>query len=243
MIKVIVAIGILFCAHSVNAEQIKNLVYPIGQSVTFLTGYGVVVGLNGTGDSSTISSQAYISTLKKLGLSIPSDVTLKSKSIALVTVTASLSSSMKPGMAFDVNVSKLENATRLLGGTLLETGLKDSVGRLVAVAQGQVSVEQMSLGDPQNASGLSNDVVRVLGGGLVKSTITTPFVRQDSTNLVLRLPDYSRARSIAASINGVFGPNVATALDATQIHITLPRDMSERVSYLSTIESLNIDSN
>lgn len=224
------------------AERIKDIATLAGVRTNQLVGYGLVVGLNGTGDrgGTKFTTDSFINMLTQLGVNIPPNTKLNSKNIAAVMVTASLSSFMKKGQNMDVNISSIGDAQSLRGGTLLLTPLKGADGRVYAMSQGNVVVSGVSAAGNDG----SNVVVNVPSGGripngaTVEADIPNPFYFSKSLTFNLHAPDFTTAKRMSDAINELMGPGTARALDAMSVTVTAPQKVSQRVDYVSVLENI-----
>ncbi len=237
---------LLLCSGSLLADRIKDLASVEGVRSNSLLGYGLVVGLDGTGDQSAqtpFTTQAFISMLKQLGVTVPPDVKMQLKNIAAVSVQADLPAFARPGQTLDVNVTSIGNAKSLRGGTLLMTPLKAVDGQIYAIAQGSVVVSGFG------AEGTDGSKIKVNqsnngsvpGGAKVEKAVDSGFENNPALTLQLNRSDFTTAKRIADSINDVFGPGVARALDAGAVHVDAPADSNSKVTFLSMLENLEID--
>lgn len=229
---------------TVLAERIKDLATLAGVRTNQLVGYGLVVGLNGTGDSpgSRFTEDAFSNMLTQLGVTIPVGTRLNAKNVAAVTVTASLSSFTKKGQNIDVNISSIGNAKSLLGGALLLTSLKGADGRVYAIAQGNVIVSGFSATGPDGTSSVTVNVPsggRIPNGATVEEDVPNPFYFSKTLTYNLHSPDFTTARRMSDAINQLMGPGTAKALDATSVVVTAPKRMDQRVDYVSVLENID----
>lgn len=225
------------------AERIKDLATIAGVRTNQLIGYGLVVGLNGTGDKAgaKFTQDSFANMLTQLGVNIPPGTKLNSKNIAAVMVTANLSSFMKKGQTLDVNISSIGDAQSLRGGTLLITPLKGADGRVYAISQGNVIVSGV------NASGSDGSSVtvnvpsggRIPNGATVEEDIPNPFYFSKTLTYNLHAPDFTTAKRMSDAINEVMGPGTARALDAASIVVSAPKKMDQRVDYVSVLENID----
>jgi flagellar P-ring protein precursor FlgI len=227
----------------VFAERIKDLATLAGVRTNQLVGYGLIVGLNGTGDTpgTRFTEDAFANMLSQLGISIPVGTKLNSKNIAAVTVTTSLSSFMKKGQDIDVNISSIGNAKSLQGGTLLLTPLKGADGKVYAMAQGNVLVSGFSATAPDGSNSVTVNTPsggRIPNGATVEEDIPNPFYFSKTLTYNLHAPDFTTARRMADAINELMGPGTAKPLDATSVVITAPKRMDQRVDYVSVLENI-----
>jgi flagellar P-ring protein precursor FlgI len=226
-----------------SADRIKDLASIQGVRNNQLIGYGLVVGLDGSGDMTTqtpFTVQSIISMLGQLGTNLPPGTNLQLRNVAAVMVTATLPAFSKPGQHIDVTVSSMGNAKSLRGGTLLMTPLKGIDNQVYALAQGNVLVGGIGAaagGSSVQVNHLS--VGRISGGGIVEREIPTTVGQGDYVNLELNTTDFSTVHRIVDAINGVY-PSAATALDGRVVQVRAPSDNSQRIMFISRIESLDV---
>lgn len=231
-----------FIAPLVSADRLKDLVSIAGVRSNQLVGYGLVVGLDGTGDKTSFTSQTFRNMLNNFGLVLPPGTDPKSKNIAAVAIHADLPPFSKPGQTIDITVSALGNAKSLRGGTLLMSTLKGADGQVYAVAQGNLVVSGFGIqgADGSRLSLNVPSVGRIPNGATVERSVPNAFSQGDSMVLNLNYPDFTTARRVSEQINGLLGEGVASALDATSIRVRAPRDPSQRVSFVSVLENLEV---
>jgi len=225
--------------------RIKDVAQVNGFSSTKLVGYGLVVGLNGTGDSrqSLMANQSLRNMLKHFGLTLP-DERMRVKNVAAVMVTAELASFVQPGTKIDVQVSSMGDATSLEGGMLLLTPLVNNNDQILAQAQGAISIggfDIKTIGGEQVRQNYAM-VGRIPQGGIVESSPVTSMAK-DTLQLNLSQPDFTTMLRMATEINKKFGDGVATPLDAGQLTLALPenyRNSVGRVEFISQLEVLEI---
>lgn len=243
---IIILFGVFLQINLSEAARIKDLTSLQGVRENQLIGYGVVIGLAGTGDSSTnifFSIQTITSMLKKLGLTVPeSEVDgLKFKNLATVMVTANLPPFARPGSRIDVLVSSLGDAKSLQGGTLLLTPLKAPNGAVYAVAQGPVSIGGFAAGRSRGVQKNHLNVGRIISGALVEKEIFSNFENKKSFRLLLNQPDFTTSNRIADSINNNFGNNIAFPKDAGTINIIVPELFENNiVKFVARLESFDV---
>jgi flagellar P-ring protein precursor FlgI len=228
--------------HSAQAERIKDLTGISGVRSNQLVGYGLVVGLDGSGDKAPFTTQTFRNMMAEFGITLPPGVDPKLKNVAAVSVTAELPPFAKPGQRIDVTVSSLGNAKSLRGGALLFTAMKGADGNVYAVAQGNLVVGGFGA-QGNDGSKITVNVPsagRIPNGATVEQASPSTFARGDSLVFNLDQPDFTTARAMVDKINGLMGAGTAEALDATSIRVSAPRDTTQRVSYLSIIENLEI---
>jgi flagellar P-ring protein precursor FlgI len=227
------------------ADRLKDMVDIQGVRDNQLIGYGLVVGLTGTGDKTSqtpFTTQTFRNMMSQFGISVPPNLEPKLKNVAAVSVHAMLPPFVKPGQKIDVTVSSLGNATSLRGGTLLMTPLKGADGRPYAIAQGELIVSGFGA-EGADGSKITVNVPsagRIPSGAIVEVAPPNPFLDSTTLTLNLRNPDFSTARSVTDEINNLLGPGVARSMDATSIVVSAPADPSQRVAYLSVLENLEI---
>lgn len=227
----------------VSAERIKDIAVLAGVRINQLIGYGLVVGLNGTGDSAgtRYTDDAFANMLTQLGITIPVGTKMNAKNMAAVTITANLSSFTKKGQTIDVNISSIGSAKSLQGGTLLLTTLKGADGRVYAMAQGNVIVSGFSATGEDGTSSVTLNVPssgRIPNGATVEEDIPNPFYFSKTLTYNLNSPDFTSARRMSDAINQLMGPGTAKALDATSVVIAAPKRMDQRVDFVSVLENI-----
>lgn len=240
MIYIALLIGTM--ASTLYAERIKDIATLAGVRHNQLVGYGLVVGLAGTGDrtGTRFTEESFANMLTQLGINMPVGIKLNSKNIAAVMVTANLGSFMKKGQTMDVNVSSIGDSKSLRGGTLLLTPLKGVDGRVYAMAQGNMIVVGLYV----NGSDGSNVTVNVPSGGripngaTVEADIPNPFFMSKHLTYNLHSPDFTSAKRMADAINEMMGPGTASPVDAASVRVTAPKLMSSRVDYVSVLENI-----
>ncbi|RZL35300.1 MAG: flagellar basal body P-ring protein FlgI [Rubrivivax sp.] len=228
-----------------HAARIKEVASVAGVRSNPLTGYGLVVGLDGTGDQTTqapFTGQSLTAMLQQFGVILPQGVTMQPRNIAAVLVTASLPPFAQPGQQLDINVSSIGNAKSLRGGTLIATPLRGADGQVYAIAQGNLVVG----GAGASAGGSKVQINhlsagRIPAGALVERSVPTPLSQGDTLQFDLNSSDYTTARAVAQAINKVKGAGVAQALDGRVIRVKAPTAPDERVAFLADVENLAID--
>jgi flagellar P-ring protein precursor FlgI len=207
-------------------------------------GYGIVVGLDGTGDQTTsapFTAQSLAAMLQQMGVTVPPGTALQVRNVAAVMVTAQLPPFAQPGQTLDVAVSSLGNAKSLRGGTLIATPLKGADGQVYALAQGQLIV-----GGAGAAAGGSKVQInhlsagRVPEGATVERSVPTPLHQGDTLQLDLRANDFSTAREVVRAINGRMGEGAAWAVDGRAVQVRMPAAAHQRVAFLADIENLEV---
>jgi len=231
-------------ATTARAARIKDIAKIRGVRQNQLFGYGLVVGLDGTGDGtqSIFTVQSLSSMLEKMGVTIDPD-DLKVKNVAAVMITANLPPFARTGSELDVLVSSIGDAKNLQGGTLVLTPLKGADGNIYAVAQGPVSTGGFSYGKGTGTGVQKNfpTVGRIVGGALIEKEIPNNFNEREILTLALHTPDFTTATRMAQAINAAFGDVVASAPDAGTIHVKVPTLYRSRsVELVSLIENLGV---
>lgn len=229
-----------------QAARVKDIASVAGVRSNQLIGYGLVVGLNGSGDkvnSSPFTGQSLRSMLTQLGIVVPTGTSLNPKNVAAVTIHGDLPPFAKPGQKIDVTVSSIGDAKSLRGGTLLMSPLKGADGKVYAVAQGNLVVGGLSASGADGSSITINipSVGRIPNGASVERMVATPFSKNNFLVLNLHRGDFTTARRVVESINLAIGPNAAKAIDATSIRVDSPMDPAQRVSFVSLLENLEVD--
>lgn len=238
---------------SIQADRIKDLAGVAGVRDNQLIGYGLVVGLNGSGDGKmSFTSQSMTSMLARFGVNLNtllanydgsvSQSTLDLKNVAAVMITADLPPFTKPGQRIDITVATIGSATSLRGGSLLMSRLRGVDGEVYAIAQGPLVVA----GAQAEAAG-SSEVIniptigRVPAGATVEKMVATPFSTSEYIVLNLNQADFTTNRRLAMKINETFGPDTAISLDAVSTRIRAPEQVSQRVAFVSMIENMEFD--
>jgi flagellar P-ring protein precursor FlgI len=234
------------------ADRIKDMASVAAMRGNQLIGFGLVVGLAGTGDGDlSYTNQSMKTLLNRLGVNQENQLkdfetataTAKAdlKNVAAVMITADLPGMAKPGQRIDINVSAIGKTTSLRGGNLLLTSLRGVDGEIYALAQGSLTDTSASA----FAAGSSVTIGvgtsgRIPGGATVEKTVNNPFAKSDNVVINLRESDFTTASSVVQAINTKFGEGVATALDGVSISIRAPMDISQRVAFVSMIENLDV---
>lgn len=222
-----------------QAARLKDVAEIKGVRENILIGYGIVVGLKGSGDSSAdVTSQSLGRLFGKLGLDVKNGAGIKSKNAAAVIVTAKLPAFARAGNKIDVTVSSIGDATSLEGGTLLVTPLQAGDQNIYAVAQGAVSIGSIADGTTKNFP----TVGRVVTGASVEKDIDTNFSQKRSVRLTLHSPDFTTAARLAVLVNGELGGKYATARDSATIDMVIPFNYEgNSVEFMAAIENINVN--
>lgn len=244
----IVACLLLLSAVSLNAnaERIKDLASISGIRDNPLLGYGLVVGLDGTGDQTsqvTFTEQSLRSMLVQYGVTVPPNITLQPKNVAAVSIHAELPPFAKPGQKIDVTISSLGNSKSLRGGTLLMSPLRGADGEVYAVAQGNLAVGGLGVSGEDGSSIAINvpSVGRIPNGASVERSVPTPFASEKNVTFNLHEPDFTTARRLVDAINSALGTEEAQALDSVSVAVRAPMDTSKRVAFIGYLEELEIE--
>ncbi len=234
----------LLAAGPALASRIKEIAAIEGVRSNQLTGFGLVIGLDGTGDQTTqmpYTTQGLSNYLQQMGITLPAAALsrLQLKNVAAVVVTAELPAFARPGQTVDVTVSSMGNAKSLKGGTLISTPLRGADGQVYALAQGSLVVA----GAGASAGGSKVQINhlsagRIPGGAQVERSVPTPLLEGDSVRLGLEASDFQTARRVAAAINTRFGDGVARALDGRTVDVRAPLEPNERISFIAELEEL-----
>ena len=224
--------------------RIKEVAAVQGVRSNPLVGYGLVVGLDGTGDQTTqtpFTTQGLQAMLQQMGVTLPPGASIQLKNVASVMVTAQLPPFAQPGQSIDVVVSSVGNAKSLRGGTLIATPLKGADGQVYALAQGNLVVG--GAGASANGSKVQINHLsagRVPGGATVERAVPTPLLEGDAIQLGLSASDYATASAVVDAINAAKGAGTAQALDGRSVRVRVPATADERVSFLADIENLTL---
>lgn len=232
----------LFVFMPSYAERIKDITAIEGIRTNQLIGYGLVVGLEGTGDKkdTAFTKQSFLSMLKQFGINPPDTKNFDTKNVAAVALSAELPAFSKPGQRIDVTVSSIGSAKSLRGGTLLLSPLKGADGKVYAIAQGNLIVSGYG-GRGEDGSSISvniRSVGRIPNGATVERTVPSPFVRSNYMVLNLYQSDFTTIKRIVDVINRAIGPGTAQAMDATSVRVNTPKDPAQRVDFISVVENL-----
>ena len=254
MKSTLIALALLLGLNaSAWADRIKDLASVAAGRTNQLIGYGLVVGLQGTGDGSDVSftAQSMKSMLSRMGVSLDGPLSdfeqsasagkIDIKNVAAVMITAELPAFAKPGQKIDINVSAIGKATNLRGGSLLLTSLRGVDGEVYGLAQGALTAtgidssaagSKVSIGVPTSA--------RIPNGATVERMVETPFDRADHVVMNVRESDFTTTTAIVNAVNKSFGEGTARAIDGMSLAIRAPADMSQRVAFMSLVENLDV---
>lgn len=230
-------------AGSARAERLKDIAGIAGVRSNPLVGYGLVVGLDGTGEQTPYTAQAFKSMLSRFGIVLPEGQSPKVKNVAAVAIHAELPPYAKPGQAIDVTVSSLGEAKSLRGGALLMAPLRGVDGEIYAIAQGNLVVGGFGA-QGNDGSKITVNVPtsgRIPNGATVERMSPNGFAVGDTVLLNLHAPDFTTAKRVAEQINKLLGPYVAQPLDAGTVEVGAPRDPAQRVTFMSVLENLTLE--
>jgi flagellar P-ring protein precursor FlgI len=227
-----------------RTQPLRNLASVEGVRENPLVGYGLVVGLNGSGDSTQVkySSQSVVNMLKQFGVKLPEGEEAKNKNVAAVMVSAVFPPGYRRGQAIDVTVSSLGDAKSLRGGTLLLTQLRAADNEVYALAQGNLVVGGLSASGKSGSSVTVNTPTggRIPNGAMIEREIPTDFATRQQVVLRLRHPNFDTATNVVNAINRRFG-QVATTADGTSVEVIAPANPTERVAFVAKLENMAIE--
>ena len=244
-LTVFAASAALWWPITAHATRIKEVAAIQGVRSNQLVGYGLVVGLDGTGDQTTsapFTAQSLAAMLQQMGVTVPAGTNMQIKNVAAVMVTAQLPPFAQPGQTIDIAVSSMGNAKSLRGGTLIATPLKGADGQVYALAQGNLIVG----GAGASAGGSKVQINhlsagRVPEGATVERAVATPLNQGSTLQLDLKASDYSTAREVARAINAKMGEGVAQAVNGRVVQVRMPESPDARVGFLADIENLPLE--
>ncbi|HEX3848259.1 MAG TPA: flagellar basal body P-ring protein FlgI [Steroidobacteraceae bacterium] len=237
---------LLTAAPAAHAERIKDLAQVQGVRTNQLVGYGLVVGLDSTGDQTSqapFTVQSLNNMLAQLGVTVPANVTPQLKNVAAVAVHAVMPAFVKPGQTIDVTVNSIANAKSLRGGSLLVTPLHGLDGQIYAIAQGNLIVSGFGV-EGNDGSKLTVNVPssgRIPNGATVERAVSSQLAQGDFVILNLNEPDFTTATRLVSSVNKGVGSDIATVLDGGSVRVKAPLDITQRVAFLSTVENLEVE--
>jgi flagellar P-ring protein precursor FlgI len=246
LIAAIAALAAALFTPAAHAERVKDLASVSGVRGNQLVGYGLVIGLDGTGDQTSqapFTVQSIKSMLARMGVSVPANQNPQLKNVAAVLVTAELPPFSKMGQTIDVTVSSIGNAASLRGGTLVMTHLRGIDGEVYGVAQGSLTVSGFGV-KGSDGSRLSVNVPssgRVPNGATVEREVPNNFTQQPFVVLNLHTPDFTTAARLAGGINAMLGADTAQAMDAVSIKVAAPVNPNQRIAYLSVLEAVEVE--
>ena len=229
-----------------QAERLKDIASIAGVRSNQLIGYGLVVGLDGSGDQTSqtpFTVQTFSNMLNEFGITVPPGTRIQMKNVAAVAIHADLPAFARPGQTIDITVSSIGNAKSLRGGSLLMTPLKGIDGQVYAIAQGNLVVGGFGAEGADGSRITVNvpSVGRIPGGATVERAVPSAFANGEHLVFHLNRPDFTTAKRVVDQINSTFGPDIAQAQDAGSITVRAPLDPNQRVDYLSMVENLQIE--
>ena len=245
VVTAVVASAAVWWPAPAHAARLKEVASVQGVRTNQLVGYGLVVGLDGTGDQTTstpFTTQSMNALLQQMGVTVPAGTSMQLKNVAAVLVTAQLPPFAQPGQQVDVTVSSLGNSKSLRGGTLIATPLKGADGQIYALAQGNLIVGgagASAAGSKVQINHLSAG--RVPEGATVERAVPTPLNQGEYLQLDLNSHDYNTAREVARAVNARMGAGVAQALDGRVVRVRMPESPDARVAFMADIENLPLD--
>lgn len=243
--RALILIAMALLMAPAHAERLKDLVTIQGVRSNQLIGYGLVVGLDGTGDRTTqtpFTSQSLATMLRQLGVAMPAGLNPQLKNVAAVAVHADLPAFSKPGQTLDVTVSSIGNSGSLRGGSLLMTPLKGVDGQIYAVAQGSLVVGGLGV-EGRDGSRVSINVPsngRIPNGATVERQVANGLANANELILNLNQGDFGTARRIVQSINNMLGDGLAHAKDAVSVAVRAPTSLDQKVAFISVIEEIEV---
>ena len=239
--SIVIFLSVFLCQVS-YAERVKDITSLQGVRENQLIGYGLVVGLDGTGEKTRYTEQTFRTMLARFGINVPQGSQLKLKNTAAVAVHGTLPAFAKAGQTIDITVSSLGEAQSLRGGTLLMTPLRGTDGKTYAVAQGNLVVGGFgALGADGSSISVNHQTVgRVPNGATVEQMVASNFLTNEFLVFNLNKPDFTTAVRLAKAINQLVGANTAKPIDQTSIQVNAPRDPAQRINYLSVLENIQV---
>jgi len=243
MKKFLVIILIVILSSSAEAQRIKDIAFVKGIQSEQLIGYGLVVGLAGSGDSyrSSFTVQSIMSMLKRFGITVP-EANLRTRNVAAVMITARVSNLIKPGSNFDVVVSSMGDATSLVGSILLMTPLSGKDGKVYGIAQGPISVGGYDINTGSGARIAKNHTLtgRIPNGGNLETAMIEGNIDPSNIGLVLNDPDFTTLNNVVNAVNTEFGPGTALAESGSEVKINMPAGQTDIISFMARLESIEV---
>jgi flagellar P-ring protein precursor FlgI len=249
-LKALALVCLSLLAPLTQAERLRDLASIAGVRQNQLIGYGLVVGLDGSGDQTTqtpFTVQSVVSMLQQLGVNLPQGTQLQLKNVAAVMVTASLPPFAQPGQTLDITVSSMGNAKSLRGGTLLMTPLKGADGQVYGMAQGNVLVGGVGVQAGGGGGGGSSltvnhlSVGKISGGATVERAVASALGEGNQIKLELNTADFATASRVVEAINEKYGAGIAYALDSRVIRVQSPSSSDQRVSFIGSLQDMNVN--
>lgn len=244
--RLLLALALLAASTLAQAERIKDIASVAGVRSNALVGYGLVVGLDGTGDQtnqSPFTTQSFNNMLKQFGITVPEGTRMQMRNVAAVMIQAELPPFAKPGQTIDVTVSSVSNATSLRGGSLLMSPLKGPDGQVYALAQGNLIVGGFGAEGRDGSRVTVNvpSVGRIPNGATVEREVANNFAAGEPIILNLNRADFTTANRVAQAINEMLGSGVARAQDSVSIAVNAPQDPAHRVDFISLLENVEVE--
>lgn len=235
-----------FLTEQAYADRVKDLASVAGVRSNQLVGYGLVVGLDGTGDQTTqapFTVQGIINMLTQFGVTVPPGTRMQLKNVAAVTVHAELPPFAKPGQKIDVTISSIANAKSLRGGSLLMAPLRGADGNVYALAQGNLIVGGFGASGADGSKVTVNipSAGRIPNGASVERSVPSDFLTQERIVLNLHVPDFTTSNRLAEQINKVMGEGTAHSLDAVSVAVRAPLQATQRTGFVSALEKLEVE--
>jgi flagellar P-ring protein precursor FlgI len=247
ILAMVLASAALWWPAPAQAVRLKEVATVLGVRSNQLVGYGLVVGLDGTGDQTTqtpFTTQSLNALLQQMGVTTPAGTStnVQLKNVAAVMVTAQLPAFAQPGQTIDIDVSSMGNAKSLRGGTLITTPLKGADGQIYAIAQGNLIVGGAGAAAAGSKVQINNlNAGRVPEGATVERAVATPLGQGDSLQLDLNSNDFNTARVVERAINNKMGAGVAQALDGRSVRVRMPEGVDARVGFMADIENIPLE--
>ena len=231
----------LLVSDAARAERIKEIASIAGVRSNQLVGYGIVVGLDGTGENMPFTTQSMVNMLSRMGVTLPPGQTMQFKNAAAVMVTADLPPFARGGQPIDVTVSSIGSAKSLRGGTLIMTPLKGADGNVYAMAQGNVVVGGIGASGGGSKTTVNHLAVgRIANGATVEREVPMPVGQGEFAQFELKRTDFGTAHRMVEAINKAMGQGTASAVDGRQVQVRLPANPVEHVAFLGAVENLNV---
>ncbi|MEE3158587.1 MAG: flagellar basal body P-ring protein FlgI [Pseudomonadota bacterium] len=246
MRSLIICLVLFLASPLARADRLKDIASIAGVRSNQLIGYGLVVGLDGSGDQTSqtpFTVQTFENMLTQFGITVPEGTRIQMKNVAAVAIHADLPPFSRPGQTIDVTVSSIGNSKSLRGGSLLMTPLKGIDGQVYAIAQGNLVVGGFGA-EGADGSRITVNIPsagRIPNGATVERSVSSPFTSGDHLIFNLNRPDFTTAKRVVDRINETFGPGVAQALDGGSVRVRAPIDPNQRVDYLAMVENLTVE--
>lgn len=246
MLDILMLFAIVTHSSAARAERIKDLADVAGVRSNPLVGYGLVVGLPGTGDQTSqapFTIQSLKNMLQQLGVVVPPGVNPQLKNVAAVAINADLPAFAKPGQKIDITVSSIGNASSLRGGSLLMAPLRGVDGQVYAIAQGNLVVGGLGVSGADGSKITVNipSAGRIPGGASVERAVASDISSSAEVILNLHTADFTTASRMVKGINAALGDGAARAIDAVTVAVKAPADPSQRISFLSVLETMDVE--